>query len=248
MTSFLIGVVAVFRGAAMASRAGVRHYAYMPLLINVLVFAGLIWLSGEAFDALLDRYLSGTESAWWSVLRGVLWAFFSAAMLLISFFTFTLAANLIGSPFNDALSTAVSTRLGARHEATETAWHEILRAFPAAIGQEFTKWLYFARWLIPALALFFVPGLQLAAPFIWAALAAWFVALEYLEYPASNQDLDFPALRRHARGRRGYLWGFGVTVSALALLPGINLILMPVAVAGATILWTEHLQPAVDRE
>jgi len=243
MLGFLNGATAVFRGAAMAGRAGVRHYAYIPLLINVLVFAGLIWLSSEAFDALLDHYLGSAQSAWWSVLRWLLWAFFSAAMLLISFFTFTLAANLIGAPFNEALSAAVAGRLGVRHQDAEPTWRGILTAFPAAIGQELAKLLYFARWLVPALALFFVPGLQLIAPFVWAALAAWFVALEYLEYPASSQQLDFPALRRHARGRRSYLWGFGAAVSALALIPGLNLVLMPVAVAGATILWVERLQP-----
>ena len=237
----MLGAACVFRGAALVTRPGIRHFAYIPLLVNILVFAGLIWLSGEAFDALLERYLNGAESVWWSALRWLAWLLFSAAMLFVSFFTFTLAANLIGSPFNEALSAAVFAELGHRPGESEPSWGAILRAFPAAIGQEITKWLYFARWLVPALLLFLVPGLQLLAPFVWAGLAAWFVALEYLEFPATNRDLDFKALRRRVKSDRGYLWGFGGTVSALALLPGVNLVLMPVAVAGATVLFQRYL-------
>lgn len=242
MRKAFLGAACVFRGAALLIRPGIRHFAWIPLLINVLVFAGLIWLSGEAFDALLERYLSGAESLWWSALRWLAWAMFSAAMLLVSFFTFTLAANLIGSPFNEALSAAVSTRLGNHPGEAGQSWTTILAAFPAAIGQEITKWLYFARWLLPALLLFLVPGAQLLAPFIWAALAAWFVALEYVEFPASNRDLDFKALRERIKSDRGYLWGFGATVMVLALVPGLNLVLMPVAVAGATVLWERYLE------
>lgn len=240
-----LGAACVFHGAALVIRPGIRHFAWIPLLINVLVFAGLIWLSSEAFDALLERYLAGAESLWWSALRWLAWAVFSAAMLLVSFFTFTLAANLIGSPFNEALSAAVSAQIGKRPGEAAPSWTAILAAFPAAIGQEITKWLYFARWLLPALLLFLVPGVQLLAPFIWAALAAWFVALEYLEFPASNRDLGFKALRERVKRDRGYLWGFGATVMVLALIPGLNLILMPVAVCGATVMWERHLAPAV---
>jgi len=240
----LRGAACVFQGAALVTRPGVRHFAYIPLLVNVVVFALLIWLSGEAFDALLDRYLSGSDSIWGSALRSLAWLLFTAAMLLVSFFTFTLAANLIGSPFNEALSAAVSAELGDRPADAGQTWRAILAAFPAAIGQEVTKWLYFARWLVPALLLFLVPVVQVLAPFVWAVLAAWFVALEYLEFPASNRAQDFKALRRRVRSDRGYLWGFGGTVAALALIPGVNLVLMPVAVAGATALWERHLNEA----
>lgn len=236
------GVGCVIRGAALVARPGVRHYAYIPLAINILVFAGLIWLSGELFDALMARYLGDLTGIWGSLLRWILWAVFSAAMLVTTFFTFTLAANLIGSPFNEALSAAVADHLAARPGENEIGFGEILAAFPAAIGQELTKWLYFACWLVPALLLFLVPVVQIVAPLIWAVLAAWFVALEYTEYPASHQQLDFKGLRRRVRSRRGLLWGFGGTVSALALIPGVNLVLMPVAVAGATVLWVNHMQ------
>jgi len=236
------GAASVFRGAALAARPGVRHYAYIPLAINVLVFAGLIWLSGALFDAMMEQYLGGLTGIWGSLLRWILWAVFSAAMLVATFFTFTLVANLVGAPFNEALSAAVADHLATRDGAAAASWGDILAAFPSAIGQELNKWVYFARWLVPAGLLFFVPVVQVIAPLIWGALAAWFVGLEYAEYPAARDRLDFKALRERARPRRALLWGFGGTVSVLALIPGVNLVLMPVAVAGATVLWVEHLQ------
>lgn len=237
----ILGAACLFRGARLVVRPGIRHFAWIPLLINILVFAGLIWLSGEAFDAFLERYLGDAGGIWWSALRWLAWLVFSAAMVLVSFLTFTLVANLVASPFNEALAAAVARELGHRTGETGQPWTAILTAFPAAIGQEITKWLYFARWLLPALVLFLVPGVQILAPFIWVALAAWFVALEYLEFPASGRDVDFRALRQRVKSDRGYLWGFGGIVLALALVPGLNLILMPVAVAGATVLYQNYL-------
>lgn len=243
MPGLLQGAASVFRGAALAARPGVRHFAYIPLLVNILVFAGLIWLSGEAFDRLLDHYLSGTESIWWSVLRWILWLLFSAAMVLITFFAFTLAANLVASPFNEALAGAVAAELGHGGPETGHSWKEIVAAFPTAIGQEVVKLIYFACWLLPALLLFLVPGLQIVAPLVWVGLAIWFLALEYTEYPATNDQQDFKALRERARSHRGLLLGFGGTVFGLALIPGLNLILIPIAVSGATVLWVRHMRP-----
>lgn len=204
----------------------------------------MIWISGELFDALMAQYLGGLTGVWGSLLRGFLWVVFSAAMLVATFFTFTLAANLIGSPFNEALSAAVAGHLSAASAEQEMSWSDILASFPSAVGQELSTWVYFAAWLLPALLLFVVPVVQVIAPLLWAGLAAWFVGLEYAEYPATLNQLDFKGMRERVRSRRGLVWGFGGTVSALALIPGVNLVLMPVAVAGATVLWVEHLRKA----
>lgn len=242
MRGALLGAASVFHGAVLVVRPGVRHFAWLPLLVNIVVFAALVWLSGEAFDALLNAWLAGADGIWWTLLRGLAWLFFSVAVVLVSFFTFTLVANLIASPFNEALAAAVAVQLGL-HAVPGPApgWAATVSRFPAAIAQEIGKWLYFARWLLPALLLFLVPGLQLLAPLLWLVLAAWLVALEYLEFPAGNQGLDFRALRRQLGSQRAYVWGFGGTIVALALIPGINLVLMPIAVSGATVLFHRHL-------
>jgi CysZ protein len=91
---------------------------------------------------------------------------------------------------------------------------------------------------------FIIPVVQVAAPFIWVVFGAWMLALEYLEYPMNNHGRLFPEVRQALRQRRGLALGFGAAVLLLTLIPVVNFIAMPVAVAGATKLWVERLRPA----
>jgi CysZ protein len=72
---------------------------------------------------------------------------------------------------------------------------------------ELRKLGYIAMWGIPALALFVIPVLNLAAPFIWML--------------------------------------FGAAVMVAIAIPLVNFLVIPAAVAGATILWVERLEKVV---
>jgi len=87
-----------------------------------------------------------------------------------------------------------------------------------------------------------VPGLNLAAPFLWLAFMAWMLALEYVAYPMANHRLRFGEVRRVLRANRMLGLGFGAATLAATLVPGLNALAMPAAVAGATALWHESLR------
>jgi CysZ protein len=57
-----------------------------------------------------------------------------------------------------------------------------------------------------------------------------------------NGGLRFAQTRKLLHRRRGLSLGFGGAVAVALLLPGINLLVMPAAVAGATLLWVERLR------
>ena len=85
--------------------------------------------------------------------------------------------------------------------------------------------------------------LVVAWAFLWVLLGAWMMALEYLEYPLNNHGRLFPEVRALLRQRRGLALGFGGAVLLLTLIPVLNFVAMPVAVAGATRLCVERLRP-----
>ena len=72
------------------------------------------------------------------------------------------------------------------------------------------------------------------------------LALEYLDYPMGNHGLLFPEQRRRARERRLLVLGFGAAISGLTMIPVINFLVMPLAVAGATALWVECFSSPTD--
>ena len=71
-------------------------------------------------------------------------------------------------------------------------WQEVTIAFASALRAT----LYFLLRAIPLLLLFFIPVVNIAAPFIWAAFGAWMLALQYLDYPLGNHGIDFSEQRR----------------------------------------------------
>ena len=80
---------------------------------------------------------------------------------------------------------------------------------------------------------------NVAAPFIWFLFTAWMLTIEYGDYPMGNHDIDFKQQREKLRSNRQLAFGFGSGVMVLTMIPVINFLAMPVAVAGATRMFIE---------
>ena len=76
--------------------------------------------------------------------------------------------------------------------------------------------------------------------FLWVIFGSWLLTLEYIDYPMGNHDLTFKQQKQILKNRRGLAMGFGASVMILTSIPLINFIVMPVAVAGVTVMWTEQ--------
>lgn len=243
MTEFGHGLRCAVSGFRLVTRPGIRLYMLVPLLINTLLFAAVIaWGAGRLGD--LIHWLSA-QWAWLDWVAWLLWPLFVSIALLVVFFCFSLCVNLIAAPFNGFLAAAVERHLtGAAPPDTPAGLRGLLSEIPSALRSEARKFVYFLSRALPLLLLFIIPFVQAAAPLIWFLFAAWMMAVEYMDYPMGNRALLFPAIRRELRARRGLAMGFGVGVLLLTMIPVLNFVAMPVAVAGATRLYLEHFRPA----
>lgn len=250
MHDFLLGVSYLSRGFRMLWAPGLRRYVGWPIAVNVVVFALLFWLAGAQFQQLLDWLLPDPErfadSGFWQqllhavtlILSWLLWPLFILASAVVMFYTFTLVANLLGSPFNGALAARVE-RLVTGAPPPEQDLSLAAEAWLAVIG-EARKYLYFLKLALPLLILFLIPGINLIASLLWALFGAWAIALEYLDYPMGNHGYRFHDERRLLARRRPLALGFGAAVLAMTLIPGLNLLAMPTGVIAATLLWIEQ--------
>ena len=243
MTDAFRGALYLLRGFRLITRPGIRRYAIIPVILNVLVFIGLIGVALDVFGTLMDRWLPASDTALWMLLRGVLWLVVGLATTLAVYFSFTVVANLLGAPFNGVLAEAVETTLNPGFSPISASLGRVVADVPGALFNELKKIAYFSLWAIPLLTLFLIPVLALFAPLIWGVFMAWMLALEYVEYPMSNHRQPFRSVRCWLAGNRAMGLGFGGAVMLAMLIPGINLLVMPAAVAGATTLWVEAKQP-----
>lgn len=236
----LSGFGYLLAGLRLLLRPTLWPYVLLPLGVNVLVFGLLLWLAAGQFGALVDSLLP-TLPDWLSWLAWLLWLLFGLTAAILVFFTFTLVANFIAAPFNGLLAEAVE-RLLTGTAPPGGGLRQALREAPQTLADELRKMGYFLLWAIPLGLLFLVPLLNLAAPLLWALFSAWLLALQYLDYPLGNHGLRFAAQRQRLRQQPLLGLGFGAAVLLATLIPLLNLLVMPAAVAGATRLWVERLQ------
>lgn len=242
MTGFLSGLRSVFAGFSLIRKPGVRAYVIAPLAINMLLFTGaIVWGAGAVGDFI--HWLS-QQWQWLHWVAWLLWPVFVVISLTLIFFCFSVIANLIGAPFNGFLAAAVERSLTGTATLARSEEQGLQGQIRAALTSEFRKFLYLAARALPLLLLFIIPVVQLAAPFVWFLFGAWLLALEYLEYPLGNRGLQFPQVRAVIAGQRGLALGFGAGVLCLTLVPVLNFLAMPVAVAAGTKLAIERFTPA----
>ncbi len=233
------GPLNLLAGFRLLSKAGVRLYVIIPLMLNSLLFSAVIILGARRLSEMINWLTSNWT--WMEWLSWLLWPLFALITLTIVFFCFSIIANLIAAPFNSFLSAAVARHLSGTNSEQNIGLSALAGELLAAFKSEAIKLIYFLIRAIPLLLLFFIPVIQACAPVIWFFFGAWMLALEYMEYPMGNEGMLFPEVRATLAGSRALTLSFGASVMLLTMIPMVNFLIMPAAVAAATKLWIEKI-------
>jgi CysZ protein len=234
------GAAYFLRGLSLITQKGVKRYVAIPLLINVLLFAAAIyygWGQLELFIAWLEGYLPD----WLDWLSWLLIPLFVLTAALVVFFGFAVLGNLIAAPFNGLLAEAVERKLTGRSTEAGGGLARLAKDAVASIASELRKLLYFALRAVPLLILSLIPVVNVAAPLLWFLLMAWMLTVEYADYPMGNHGITFPGQRKLLASRRYLSLGFGGLMTVVLMIPGLNFLVIPAGVAGATAMWVEQL-------
>ncbi len=232
----LQGIKYFFNGSRLIFKPGIKRFVLIPLLINISLFSIGFWFGLQWFD----RFLSDILPAWLSWAEYILWPLFTLSYFLIVFYLFALIANVIAAPFNGLLAEKIEQHLNkGLNDKTTTSTQKLLPIIIPSIASELSKLTYFIFRSIPLLLLFLIPGLNLFAPIAWFIFSSWMLSLEYLDYPFSNHNILFKKTRSLVKEQRTSCLSFGAIVSAFTLIPIVNFFVMPIAVAGATLLYID---------
>jgi len=234
----MLGATCLGRGARLIRHPDVRLYVVIPLLINVILFGGLIWLGYTQFSPLVE-WLMSYVPGFLDFLRWIIWLFITVLTAIIVFFTFTPIANIVAAPFNALLSEKIEIMLTGKAISSPVSFFVM---FKNSLLSQLGKLVYIALWSLGLLLISLIPVVNLVAPFLWVLFGSWLLSLEYLDYPMGNHDLTFSKQKQLLASRKGLALGFGGSVMVLTSIPLINFIVMPVAVAGATLLYVEQLE------
>ena len=231
------GALYFVRGFVIVTRPGVRAYVVVPLVINVALFAALIWIGASW----LVDFATDMLPAWLDFLAWLLIPTFVLAAFMAGFYTFNIVANLLAAPFNGLLAEAVERHLTGRSRQSAGGWRTFLAQLGTSLVAEVRKLWYVAIRSLPLLVLFVIPGVNVVAPVVWMVVGAWMLAITYVDYPMANHGIGFGEMLARLRERRLLVLGFGAAAMAALAVPVLNFLVIPCAVAGATAMWVEQL-------
>jgi CysZ protein len=235
----LSGAHYLFEGLKLLLRPGLRRFVLLPLGINTLLFAALISFALRQFSIWVQALMPSLPS-WLSFLEYLLWPLFVVVVLLMVFFTFTLLANMIAAPFNGFLAEKVEVVVRGEDNCPPFRWAELMAMVPRTLRRERRKLAYFLPRAIGLLVLSFIPVINMVTAPLWLLFGVWMMAIQYIDFPADNNKVSWDDMLAWIRAKRWQSLGFGGITYLALLVPGVNLLMMPAAVAGATMFWVRE--------
>lgn len=237
---FSDGARYLVRGFELIRQPALRTFVVIPLLLNVIVFAGLGFVAIDGFAGWLDTLMQSVPD-WAAFIRYLLWPLFVLLLLVVAAWTFTIIGNIIASPFAGPLAEKTEALLTRDVSTTVFDWKTVPAIAVRSLQREFSKLLYFLGWAILVLIVSLL--VSPIAPLLWLAFGAWMMAVQYVDYPFDNHQLSFGDVKRWLAANRMLALGFGAAVLAASMIPLVNLVVIPAAICGATALWVERKKP-----
>ncbi|MDG9783245.1 sulfate transporter CysZ [Metapseudomonas otitidis] len=226
-------------GLKLILRPGLRLFVLLPLTLNLLLFIALIGFAMREFSGWVDAFMPSLPD-WASFLEYLIWPLFVALVVLLVFFSFTMIANIIAAPFNGFLAEKVEVVVRGQDDFPPFSWAELVAMVPRTVGRELRKLGYFLPRAAGLLILSFIPVVNLVSTPLWFVFGIWMMAVQYIDYPADNHKLGWNEMLAWLREKRWQSLGFGGSVYLALLIPFVNIVMMPAAVAGATLFWVRE--------
>jgi len=239
---FWSGFTYIFKGAKFVylSHIGLITIWIWPVLITIasiiaLTFAIAFWHG----DLLTLMWSEPTGEGGWAtflrVLRPIVQVLLFLILLVVGIFGVYLMTSVLSGPFNGMLSERVEKLQTDGESAPSSTFMEGLAL---TIRLEVGKLLVYAVVMVPAFVL------SLLIPFVGQAIyvvfgvvfTMIFFAVDFTDWPLANRGYGARYRLRLVRAHLLRMFGLGTGVWLFFLIPFLNLLFMPAAVAGGTLM------------
>jgi len=245
---FLSGVAILGRGARMYFTApAIMWPGILPALIVFAVYlTGIIVLvlNVDGLVRLTDPLFADLGDSIRLLVQAVVGLAVLGLALVLFVFTFTAVTLAVGDPFYERIWRKTESLVG-------TPPAELAIGFWARFGRALADTLRLLALTILVSLCVLLVGLipvvgTVAGAILGALVGGWFLTLELCGFAFEARGLRLRDRRRALGARRARTLGFGVATYLLFLVPFLAIVVMPAAVAGATLLSRDALgEPAV---
>jgi CysZ protein len=213
-------------------------FAIAPSVIGTVLFAG-------AYAALYHfggSFAGAHQDGPWYIrtLVGALFVLAAVGAAVVLLFLFAKIASAIASPFNDLISDKTEQLVSDRYVETPFSSIALMKNSARAIRHSFKLLAIQAAVLACSFLLLLVP---LAGAFLFpvagALLSSFLMAFEYLGYSMDRRGYTWNEKKAFLRAHRSPALGFGLGCVATTTIPFVNLLFIPIAAVGGTLLFLE---------
>lgn len=235
---FFTGVGFLLAGLGMYRRnTRLMLFGLVPAVIALVsLFAAFVAMVFFVDDLVvfITPYMAGWDASLRTTARVLIGIGIGVVWIILSLLLFVTLTLLIGQPFYEAISKRVEDELGGvPGEIDVSFWKSLPRtiadslrlgAFAAVVGIG-----VFVIGLIPFVG-------EVLGPVLGALLGGWVLALELTSVPFERRGLRYRHRKQALQQHRRMAIGFGAATFVCFLVPLGAVIVMPAAVAGATLL------------
>lgn len=225
-----------FKGFELIRMKGIRRFVFIPLVINLVLFSIAFYYMFIQLQTYME-VIAAWLPEWMSWLSAVIWPVALLFILVMFSFIFSSVANWIAAPFNGLLSEKMEALLTNEQPPSGDAF-DIIKDIPRTLSREWCKFRYYLPRAIGFFLLYWI--IPVVGQIVWFLFLAWMMAVQYKDYPFDNHKINFDVMKRELQERKGLSYSFGITTALFSMLPIVNLVVMPVAICGATALWVDH--------
>ncbi len=233
----LLGIRYFGRGFSLLSNKGLKRFVAFPILINALLMTALIYYGGGYLLEKVEWVIDWLPS-WLSWLTWIITPVAVLTLISMTLYFFSAVLNLVASPFNGLLSEAVEAKVAGDVIPDEPIGQQISRT----LQRELKKLGYFIPRYLGLLIISFIPMVNIISPVLWFVFGAWVLTLQFLDYALDNNGHSFTDLHKALKLQPLTTLGFGFIVAVGFMIPVVNLFVMPAAVCGATLYWSEQIK------
>ncbi|MFJ9826294.1 EI24 domain-containing protein [Streptomyces sp. NPDC101160] len=238
MRDFGAGFGYLLQGQKWVGRHG-RWFGFglLPGLVTFVLYVGALvglFYGADDLTAWATPFADDWGSPWQGLLRGTLDFLVYALGLFLAVISFTAVTLLVGQPFYESLSEAVDhTEGGEVPESGLPLWRELWisarDSLRVLVRVAFYGILLFAAGFVPVVG-------QTVVPAVGFCVSGFFLTEELTAVALQRRGVEFKQRLGLLRGRRMAALGFGVPLTLAFLVPFVAVLLMPGAVAGATLM------------
>jgi len=229
----------MLRGASfLRDHRSLWKYAAAPMVMSVLILGGSYILLYHLYTSLAHSFES---RAWYGgILYYVLLVALTLTVAIVFFVVFGRIVSALAAPFNEVISRKTDELVTGIRDDTAFSLPELLRDSGRSLWHSLRILFLYVGLLLCSLVLLLIPVLGgILYPCACALISALLLAYEYLGYPMDRRKFSWQQKGEFVRSRFGPILGFGLGVLVSASIPVINLLFIPIAAVGGTLLFLD---------